>query len=571
MTATKGYCNYPISVLEDFGDPTDDNYKEWFQIKDFLNHSEKIKIVRPIPTATIANHELRFNGTTIGTSAIKNCYNPTIAETTLDAYEVPTNISIISKNIEVYNTDVNYAYSICSSAANFDRPIFSDTDLSIFGTTLIDENENIKSYRQLATSATPLFTSNEFLLVECVKESGKLWKFNKCYVLSYLEASERYVNSQTIDYSYIIKGTLSSVIETYSKTISQCSFQSYSSTGISTDDFTLAQSDYEDALEILKAETDLKGIFSFEYDNKMNLVGSIFDEEDVFLFAGCYSMQRYLAPESFYVTLTDPLNGATGVSKDVVITVNTNEPFLDADLTSTKVWLEVYDEETAATEDLADTNILSYKTLKIIDDFKVANKDDILNSYFGMHRNNTILVGNMYRLWDDYNNCYRWIPYIGKFAGMHWEKEIKIPVDLDDLIDNNPLMFLPNEDDRTALLDNNINTIIQKKKQNYVFGNKIIHDKLIIKEIFNSGIIESIRYNFSLLQANFNSITRKQLFIERETIYNEIETLLKLYYGYISNNSISYEVDDDVLVFIITIWLKNTVQVFDIELDVELR
>lgn len=505
LPSVKGYCNYVSSIQEDFGTPTDDNYKEWYMIQDFIDYSEKIKIVRPIPIATIGNHELQFSLTTVTSSGIKDCYNPTIAETTLETYEPTTNISIIAKNVEIYDEGINYAYSICSTLANFDQPIFSDSDLTIFADSLINESSTLKTFRQLANSAIPLFASNEFILVELIKEEDKDWRFNKCYILSYLEASDRYVNSQTIDYAYIHKGTLSNVIETYSKTLSQCSFQSYSATGISTDDFTLSETDYESALEILKLEDNLKGILAIEYDSSMDIVPSIFTEEKVILFTGCYDLSRY---------------------------------FLE-----------------------------SSKSVKIINDFKKGNS----GSYFTLHRNNTVIVGNMYRKYDNYNECYRWIPYLGTVAGIHWSKEIKSPVDMDDIIGSENLMFLPTETDRINLLDNGINSIINRKGQNVIYGNRILNDKLIIKDIFNVGIIESLRYKFLLLRDNFNDITAKQQYTERELIYNEIDVIIKQFYGYISNNSISYSVDDGVLVFTIIIWLLNTVDNFVIELDFTLQ
>ena len=569
LTSTKGYCNYPISVLEDFGNPSDDNYKEWFQIKDFLNHSEKIKIVRPIPTTTIANHELQLAGTTITSTGIKDCYNPTIAVTTLEEYEPASTLSIISKNIEVYDSDVNYSYSICSTLANFDEKIFSDTDLTIFNSNLLNENGDIKSYRELSNSATPIFASDEFIIIECIKESGYDWKFNKRYIVSYTDGTERYINEQTIDHSYIIKGLGSSAVETHLKSISQCSFQSYSDVGISTDNFTLSQSDYISALTVLKAETNLKGILSIEYNDSMDLVGTTFSDVDVFNFVGCYSLERYLSQEKFYVTSSTPTNGSIDIAKDSVITINTNIEFLESDLTSAKVWLEEYDSENDE-DDLVDVNTISSKTLKIIDDFKPANKGQT-SVYFSKHRDNTILISNMYRIWDDANSCYRWIPYMGKFAGLIWEKELKLPVDTDDYIENNRLMFSPNEDDRKSLLDKNINVVMNRNKQNYFYGNKIIHDKLVINEIFNSGIIECMRYDFSILWANIPTIYSKRLLVEKQQISSSIGELIIRYYPYISNNSISYNTSGTTLTYQIIIWLKNTIDDFEIEMDINIK
>lgn len=503
IVANEGYCNYIEDSLEVFGTPTDNNYKEWYMLRDFFEQSEKAKIVRPIPTTTIGNHELQFSGSidpvVLG---IKNCYNPTVATITLETYSPEVTLSVIAKDVALYNSTSNYAYAICSSTANFTKSIFSDSDLTIFDDSLINDSDELKTFNEL-TDGTPDFSNDEFVIVELYKISTTDWKVKGAFIVSYDSDSEKYVDDQTFYSAYIIKGSISTVVETYSMTLSHCIYQAYSATGISTTDFTLEQSDYEAALNVLKADTSIKGIISFEYSSAMNLVASVFTTEDVLLFVGTYDNTRYSSE--------DDKNG------------------------------------------------------KILDDFKENN----VGSYFTSHRNNTVIVTNMYREYDEYNEEYRWIPYMGEYAGKVWANEMINPIQFEEAaISNKKLMYKPTDVERAILLDNQMNLIMNRKGQNYLFGNKIVHNSLVIKDIFNAAIIEQLRYRLNAIKTAFTSaITNKNAHIKREQIYNQIHLLLVKYYTYISNNSITFDEQTETLIFTITIWLKNVVDNFVVNID----
>jgi len=499
-----GYCNYILDNLDTLDLPTDNNYQKWFMIDDFLNFSDRIKIVRPINTTLIANADLKYAGLTATPTkeAIKDCYNPTIAETTIDLLSYSGRFTIISKNVQKYGLTTeseNIAVSVCSTQGNYDDSIFADTDLTIFDTSLLDNEGNLKSYRNL-TSGIPNFSIDEFCLIVLKKDKNKKWKFQNSYILSYDTDSQYFADDWELDFIYLKLGDSTKKVDTSTHDLSDNSFENYNSTGISTNDYTLVENDYINALNVLKADSTIKGILSFEFDDNVDLVGEVFTDDNVFNFVGPYDVTRF-------------------ISTDI--------------------------------------------STKMIDDFKEANG----NNYFTNHRNNVSIITNMYKKYDVYNCKNRWLPFLGIYGGLVFQKKLKKPIDLDDVIGNYKLLFKPTESDRKYFAEKKLNLIIDRKGISKIYGNKIIHDKLIIKNLFNSAIIEELRYKLLEIQSTYSIIHSRELNNKRETIINEIQDVLKSLREYTYSDSINFVYDTGVLKFWVTVWLKSLVENFDIEIN----
>jgi len=488
LNSETGYCNYPLNDLSTLGDPALDNYQKWYVAYDFLKYSQNLKIIRPINIANIENCSLTYDNTSLAIrSGIKQCFNPVIAKTTLDTLTVTEKIKVIARDVRSFDEDYNIAVSICSSSANYNKSIFTDVDLSIFGKSLIDYDGNLKTYLDL-TDGTPDFDNNEFVIIVIEIVNG-LYELNESATLSYTD------ENKDLELIYVKTGDSLTKVETFESELDDNIFVDT----VGSSDFTLVQADYESAINILENDDTVISILSFDFEDSLNLVGSI-------------------SNKAIFVSPTD-------VSR--------------------------YIQET----DIGG---------KLLEDFKVNS------SYYTTHKDGTVIIANMYRDWDKYNYRYSWFPMNGIYAGLYFAKELKLPIDLDDYVTQSKLLFKPTEAQRKSLISNNINTVINRNGKNLVYGNKIFHSKLVIKDVYNHFIVEELKHRFLEIKNNYLTINSREINIVREMVYNDIELVLKRYYGSISNYGLNYVTNGGIINFYITVFLQNAVDNFVVDVDFNL-
>jgi len=130
---------YSVSeLLEQFGKPTDFNYKNWFNARDYLMQGNHLKVVRPVPTnAKNSSMQLNgvshlsldsdwYNGTDVKnrTKPIEAMYNKDVAEFNLESNFTTTNkLEIINRFV---TTKQDLSIAVCSSADHYEEPMFFD-------------------------------------------------------------------------------------------------------------------------------------------------------------------------------------------------------------------------------------------------------------------------------------------------------------------------------------------------------------------------------------------------------------------------------------------------------------
>jgi hypothetical protein len=113
--------------------------------------------------------------------------------------------------------------------------------------------------------------------------------------------------------------------------------------------------------------------------------------------------------------------------------------------------------------------------------------------------------------------------------------------------------------------------MINRNSQNYLFGNRVINNKLVIKDLFNAVIIEELKYKFLLLRDIFTTIKARELYVSREKIYNSIEAILKDYSPYISSSAINYSIQSNTIIFYVLLYLNNLADVISVEISVNIE
>jgi hypothetical protein len=485
VNSETGYCNYPLNDLSSLGEPTLDNYQKWYIANDFLTYSQNLKVIRPINSANIENCSLTYDNTNLAVkSGIKLCFNPIVAKNTLDVMTLNEKLLIISKDVRSYDEDYNIAVSICSSSVNYLKPIFNDVDLSLFGDSLIEYNGDLKTYMDLTNGSTD-FDNNEFVIIIIEIVNGK-YELNESATLSYLN------DNKDLELIYLKTGNSNHKVETFNSLIHQNLFLNT----VSSIDFTLTHTNYEEAINVLENDDKVKAIISYD----INSVGSITNKVN---FVGLFEVSRYIQED----------------------------------------------------------NIGN----KVLEDFR-------LNStYFTTHKNGTVIIANMYKKWDNYNCMYIWLPFNGIYAGLYFSKELKLPINTNDFVTHSKLLFKTTEANRKSLISNNINIVVNRRGANYVYGNLIFNDKLVIKNVYNHFIIEELKHRFLVVKNKYVLINNREVNIIREEIYNEIEIILKKYYNFISNYGLNYVINENVINFYITVFLHNTVDNFIVDIDFKIK
>jgi hypothetical protein len=158
LNANKGYGKEIVSLysendlLKNFGKPTDINFQNWYNIRDFLKSGNEFKCVRAIPTNS-HNSAIKLNGashvTTNGwyvqgatlTNTLVKLYNPSVAEFNLEN-NFTTNSKLVVVNRHI-TTDQDLAVAVCSSADHYNEPMF------------YDEMETLRNFNQTQAPASP--------------------------------------------------------------------------------------------------------------------------------------------------------------------------------------------------------------------------------------------------------------------------------------------------------------------------------------------------------------------------------------------------------------------------------
>jgi len=501
VSSNTGYCNY---VLDDLYTLTDNDYQNYYMCEDFLNYSNNLKIFRPINTTNIANTSITFDLTTINKLGDVNYYNPTKALETINNTTLTETLKLITKYVREFDDEYNITISICSSLSTFYSPIFSDGDLTVFDSSLLNIDGNLRSYNEIV-STIPDFANNDFIILILEKEDD-VYKLSEQFTVNYDETDELFVESILYSNSNLLygkRGTNLNKIETTTHTTTECKNENYVNLPVSSTDFTLVQADYEETLAIINSDTTIKGVISFEFNADPNLVANNVTNENIFNFVSLYDASKY-------------------INKADVVSL-------------------------------------------IINDYNPNS------AYFNTFRNNTILIGNMYRKYDETTAKHRYIPTSGILAGLVFEKELKEPIDLNDYISNDKLLFSPTDVERVNLLNNNINNIINYREQNYIFGNKCVNDKLSLTNIHNAGIINVLKYQIQEIATTYNNLKNKKIEKKEQRVYNDIEKVLKGLYKYISNNSIQVLYDNNTLTFVILVWLRDLIDSFEIEINININ
>jgi hypothetical protein len=168
IRSNNGYGNYILTDnIENFTIPTNDNYIDWYQIKDFQDISiDNIKYIRPVKN-TLQNSTIYFDNNIVkGSSA--NFYNPYIANETLKTFDFIGNICVIAKNPRSYNnnkisvhiltTENNYNTEFCNYDIldSFDNTLKNNNNTALkTWNDIIPANDFSKSYIVLLTATSP--------------------------------------------------------------------------------------------------------------------------------------------------------------------------------------------------------------------------------------------------------------------------------------------------------------------------------------------------------------------------------------------------------------------------------
>jgi len=287
INSVDGFGNYIITDnIEDFTLPTNDNFQEWYQIKDFQDITDKIKYIRPVK-ATLENTALIFNGTAIPTQTkYSGFYNPTVAETTLSTLTFTGDMLAIAKNPKSY-ADLDFSILVCFNPSNYTSEICVYDSIDDFDSdTLTNDGLTLKTWKQLFPNQN---MNNYFLILILEKSTDDVYVIKEKLILS--KTTNIIENIDDSEYIYLkIKSTNS--VDTTNINISNLKFADF----VQTIDFTNTATEITNAIEILKADGEVKGFLSIEFDNEINIVGESITEDDTYFnFVSLYDLSRYKA------------------------------------------------------------------------------------------------------------------------------------------------------------------------------------------------------------------------------------------------------------------------------------
>jgi len=150
-------------LVEHFGEPTDNNYKEWFQVWNFLQYSSPITVIRIIDTDTSGyssvgsirfdydtnHHDKLFENT-------NDLYNNNIGRETISDFTFANSLHTLQIFNRYVSNEEKIAIAICSNTTQFNQP-FSDE--KIYYTTNESPLITYDSTADIPISKTNIFFS----------------------------------------------------------------------------------------------------------------------------------------------------------------------------------------------------------------------------------------------------------------------------------------------------------------------------------------------------------------------------------------------------------------------------
>lgn len=134
LPATTGYCLLPTLIenenqlIANFGYPTDNNYKYWYDCSGFLKNGTSLYVVRPLIDGS-KNKGISVNSSgAVGAKESVDMYNDEVALNTLDSYSVST-----ANSMEFFNRYINknndISVAVISNSTAYNAPLFADYKL----------------------------------------------------------------------------------------------------------------------------------------------------------------------------------------------------------------------------------------------------------------------------------------------------------------------------------------------------------------------------------------------------------------------------------------------------------
>jgi len=258
--------NNSTELVNNFGEPTNDNYKYWFQIYNYLKYSKPIDVIKPIDIY-YKNSVLVFDNSVITNETIADFYNPEVANLETVTVEAEK-LKVIRK---LPDEDDNLAFLICSEESKWKE--FVHTSSSKRWCDYFD--------------IIPLFSANEIACL-VLKKSGDYWILAEKMIVSLNPESDIFINNYESSFVYM-KSNNFVPFTTNDFDIEDLKFIQSAEPLTETNDAI-----YTRALNIVK---ELKYNIILDFccpdDTNINRVSSLFLEENIIIITGLWNESRY--------------------------------------------------------------------------------------------------------------------------------------------------------------------------------------------------------------------------------------------------------------------------------------
>lgn len=286
-----GYGNYIVKdvVIDEFTTPTENNYNDWYQIKDFQSICNNIKYIRPIKT-TIHNISIDYNtNNTTTKSSLPNFYNQTVAKSN---NFVSSNITAVVKNPRSYSIN-KVACCILTSNNNYNDPFVVVDNINILDNSLIKSNNTVVSWKDIFVENID-FSKNYLILTLILNADNKfiVGEKNIC-------SRENLLKENNVFY-FVYNRVFS--FDSSGRNLNDLIFEDT----IQSVDFSITEFEINNAINILKSDNNINGFLDFEYNNNMNLLSTnILGNDKYFNFVTCCNILRYKGSNSYQKVVDD--------------------------------------------------------------------------------------------------------------------------------------------------------------------------------------------------------------------------------------------------------------------------